>query len=138
MIDPKNRRWVESLGQAFDDEPIIDEEARAAVRSLGINTTAWAAEVRKRVVAANEAERKERFDEARRLYQGDLETLNARKAEPVRSLIEQRAELRKLIARAPREMTASMHAHKFEEATEEELAEMIRSLRYLLRDDEEP
>ncbi len=138
MSDPKTQREVELLGQALDDEPVTDGDARDAVRRLGVDTKAWAADVRKRVAAANEAERRERFAEARRAYQSDLETLNARKAEPARSLAEQRAELKRLIARAPREMTASMHAHKFEEASEEEVAEMIRSLRHLLGDDEEP
>jgi len=138
MTDPKNRREVELLGQALDEEPVTDDHACDAVRRLGIDTKAWAANIRKRVATANEAEKKERFDEARRAYQSDLEKLNARKAEPVRSLAEQRAELKRLIARAPREMTASMHAHKFEEATEKEVAEMIRSLRHLLGDDEDP
>jgi hypothetical protein len=138
MSDSKTRHEVELLLQALDDEPLTDEDARGAVRRLGIDTKAWAADIRKRVTAANEAERKERFDDAQLAYQEELERLNARRAEPARSLAEQRAELKRLVARAPREMVASMHALKFDEATEEELAEMIRSLRHLLGDDEEP
>jgi len=126
------------LGQALDEESVTDDEARDVVRRLGIDTKAWAAGIRKRVAAANEAERKDRFEEARRTYISDLEKLNTRKPEPARSLAEQRAVLKRLVARAPREMAASMHAHKFEEATQEEVAEMIRSLRHLLGDDEEP
>jgi seryl-tRNA synthetase len=132
MSDSKTQREVELLVKALDDEPLTDDDGRDAVRRLGIDTKAWAADIRKRVATANEAERKERFDDARRAYQSELEQLNARQAEPARSLAEQRAEVKRLVARAPREMVASMHALKFEQATEEELAEMIKSLRHLL------
>jgi hypothetical protein len=138
MSDSKTRLEVELLVKALDDEPLTDDDARDAVRRLGIDTKAWSAELRARVVAANVADRKERFDEARRAYKAELEQLSARKPEPGRTLDEHRAMVKQLLARAPGGMPASVHAHKFEKATEEELAEMIRSLRHLLEDDEEP
>jgi seryl-tRNA synthetase len=138
MSESKTKREIELLVKALDDEPLTDQDAHEVVRRLGIDTKAWAADIRKRVVDANDADRKERFEVARRAYTSELEQLSARKPEPTRSIAEQRAEVKRLLARAPREMAASVHAHKFEQATEEELAEMIRSLRHLLRDDEEP
>jgi hypothetical protein len=137
MSDSKTSREIELLVKALDDEPPTEDDAREAVKRLGIDTKSWADDIRKRVAAANDAERKERFAEARRAYRSELETLSTKKVEPARSLAEYRAEVKRLIARAPRDMAASVHAHKFEEATEEELAEMIRSLRHLLGDDEE-
>jgi hypothetical protein len=139
MSDSKAVRDVELLGRALDDEPLTDDDARDAVRRLGFDTKGWAANVRKRVAAASEAERKERFERHQLAYESDLARLNATRPEPARSLADQRAEVQRLIAWAPREMAASVHAHKFEQATEDELAEMIRSLRFLLGEkDEEP
>lgn len=132
MSTSKTHREVELLVKALDDEPLTADDVSDAVRRLGIDTKTWAADIRKRVAAANDAERKEQFDVARRAYQSELERLNARNAEPARSLAGQRDVVKQLVARAPREMVASMHALKFEQASEEELAEMIRSLRHLL------
>jgi hypothetical protein len=138
MSDSKTQREVALLVSALDDEPVTDEDAREAVRRLGIDTKAWAADIRRRVVAANEADRRERFDDAGRAYGIELEELKARRAEPARSITEQRAVVKRLLARAPQDMSPSVHAHKFEQATEEELADMIKALRHLLGDDEDP
>lgn len=138
MSDAKFQQEIESLFDALEDEPITDGEVRDVVTRLGVDVKAWATEVRERVAAASDGERKERFDDARNAYRGELQQLNARSQEPARPLAEQRALVKRLLARAPQGTTASVHAHKFEQATEQELAEMIRSLRHLLGDDGEP
>jgi predicted metal-dependent enzyme (double-stranded beta helix superfamily) len=137
MSDAKLQRELESLLDALEDEPITDGDIRDVVTRLGVDVNVWASEVRERVAAANDAERKERFDDARRAYRRELQQLSDRSPEPSRTLAEQRALVKQLLARAPQGTLASVHAHKFEQATEQELAEMIRSLRHLLGDDGE-
>jgi hypothetical protein len=51
------------------------------------------------------------------------------------SISDQMAIMKSLLARAP--TNTAIHYHKFEEATADELAEMIRALRHLLGEDEE-
>jgi hypothetical protein len=138
MSNSKTERIVALLVKALDDVPVTDEEARDAARRLDIGTEAWAANIRERVTAANEADRKTRFDEARQGYVSEVAQLSAGKAESARSLAAQRAVLSGLLARAPRDMATSFHAHNVAESSEEEVAEMIKSLRDLLEGDDDP
>lgn len=134
MSDPKKKDDIESLIEALDDVPVEGEGD--AVKRLGIDVKAWAGSIRQRIAAADDADRARRFDEARRAYKEDAARYDAKKAEPKRSIEESRAVMRRLIARVPRESAAAAAFHKFEEATEQELAEMIKALRHLLNEDE--
>jgi hypothetical protein len=137
MSDPKEKDDIRALVDALDDVPIDEQEGREAVKRLGIDVKKWAGAIRQRVAAADEGDRVRRFDEARRAYREDAARYEAKEAEPKRSIEESRAVMRALIARVPRESgIAAAHFHKFEEATEEELAEMIKALRHLLNEDE--
>jgi hypothetical protein len=137
MSDPKEKDDIRALVEALDDVPIDEQEGRDAVKRLGIDVKKWAGAIRQRVASADGADRVRRFDDARRAYREDAERYDAKKAEPKRSIEESRAVMRALIARVPRESAAAAaHFHKFEEATEEELAEMIKALRHLLNEDE--
>jgi hypothetical protein len=136
MTDPKKKDDIEALVEALDDVPVDEEEGRDAVKRLGIDVKKWAGALRQRVAAADETDRARRFDDARRVYREDAARYEAKKAEPKRSIDESRAVMRALMARVPREGAAAVaHFHKFEEATEEELAEMIKALRHLLNED---
>lgn len=137
MSPSKNERELALFLDALDDEPVTDEEARETVRTLGIETALWAADVRKRVIAADEAAKKKRFEEAARAYRVEQEQLAARKVEAAESVSAQRAKVKRLLARAPQGTAASVHALKFEQATSEELAQIVTSLRHLLGDDED-
>ena len=137
MTDPKKKDDIKALIEALDDVPVDEQEGRDAVKRLGIDVKKWAGAVRQRVAAADEADRARRFDDARQAYREDAARYDAKKAEPKRSIDESRGVMRALIARVPREGAAAVaHFHKFEEATEEELAEMIKALRHLLNEDE--
>jgi hypothetical protein len=137
MSGPKPKQDIEALIEALDDVPVDDADARDPVKRLGIDVKQWAGAIRQRVAAADESDRAVRFAEARRAYAADAERYEAKKSEPRRSVEEQRATMRALMARIPRESGAAVvHFHKFEEATEEELAEMIKALRHLLKEDE--
>ena len=80
-------------------------------------------------------ERKKRIDEARAAYAKESERWSSRKPEPKRSRDEQLVVFRALLAKAPPQALA-MHFLKYESASEEELAESIRSLRDLLGDED--
>jgi hypothetical protein len=117
--------------------PVDEQEGRDAVKRLGIDVKKWGGAIQQRVAAADEADRVRRFDDARRAYSEDAARYDAKKAEPKRSIEESRAVIRALMVRVPHEGAAAVaHFHKFEEATEEELAEMIKALRHLLNEDE--
>jgi len=137
MTDPNKKDDIEALVEALDDVPVDEEEGRDAVKRLGIDVKKWAGALRQRVAAADESDRARRFDDARRAYKEDAARYEAKRAEAKRSIDESRALMRALMARVPREGAAAVaHFHKFEEATEEELAEMIKALRHLLNVDE--
>lgn len=136
MTEPKNRREIELLVAALDDVPDADE-GDEAVRRLGINVTSWTSDVRGRVARATADARRQRFEAAGASYEAELAALAKRHSEPSRSKEEQQRILRDLVARAPASAANAVHFHKFEEATNEELAEMIRSLRHLLDEDDE-
>jgi hypothetical protein len=136
VSEPKNLREIELLVKALDEVP-DETEGEETVRRLGINVTSWTSDIRARVARANAEARQQRFDAAKAAYEADLGALGARPSEPARSKEEQQRILRDLVARAPQSATNAIHFHKFEEATGDELAEMIRSLRHLLREDDE-
>jgi hypothetical protein len=77
------------------------------------------------------------FASAAAAYQEDLERFARRPAEPTRSRDHQQRYLRELLARLPAGQAASIQFHKFEKATDEESAEMIRAVRHLLGEDDE-
>jgi hypothetical protein len=134
---PKDRREIELIVAALDDELPDDAEGQEAVRRLGIDVKSWAASIEGRIASARAEARKRRFELAATDYQRDLEALGQRRPERRRSKDEQQRILKELIARAPRSTVASVHFHKFEQATEDELGEMIRTLRHLLGEDDE-
>jgi hypothetical protein len=137
MSESKSRREVELLIDALDDEDLPDDAAgEDAVRRLNIDVKGWAGEIRSRVANARVEARRQQFALADAAYQQDLAKLAQRAPEPARSLHEQRMVLEDLIARAPKSVANAVHFHKFEEATSDELAEMIRSLRHLMGEDE--
>lgn len=133
MSESKDRREIDLLVEALDDVP-DDADGQEAVRRLGIDVKSWASGIRARVASAIADERRGRFARAAAAYEEDLSALSRRRAEPARSKDDQQRILRALIERAP--AAASVHFHKFEEANSEELAEMIRTLRHLLGEDD--
>jgi hypothetical protein len=136
MSDPKKLE-LERLVDALDDEPIDAAAEQQAVKRLGIDLKKWATSIRARVDAADRTDRAERFRAATQAMEVASDRYDAKRAEPVRSLEDARAEFRRLSARMPRERAAaSVHFHKFEEATAEELAEMIKAIKHLLGEDE--
>lgn len=136
MSESKQRQEIALLAEALDAVP--DEgEGREAVQRLGIDVKSWAADIRGRVAAAISEERRRRFASAAAAYQGDLERYARRRAEPTRPREHQQRYLRELLARVPAEQAASIQFHKFEKATDEEIAEMIRAVRHLLGEDDE-
>ena len=135
MSDSKTRTEIERLVEGLDEVPVSDAEGHDTVKRLGIDTKVWAASIRARVTAADAAQRRELFDQAKQTYLADVARLASRPSEPTATVEEQRRKVKALLAMAPREAAVSMHFHKFEEATAAELAEMIKSLRHLLGED---
>lgn len=133
-MSDKTRRELEFLADALDDvEPTPDELAGTTSR-LPVTPAKWATDIRARIAAADEADRRARFEQSRRSYRDEVRALEARKAEPVRPLAEAQLVLKELLARAP--MGVSANFLKYENATPEEVAEIIRALRHLLGEDE--
>jgi hypothetical protein len=130
MSSTKSRDQVKRLVEALEDESVDAKEARDTVARLGIDVKAMAAKLRAKVAAADAEERKQRIDDARAAYAREVEKLERRKAEPIRPRAEQLVVLSALLARAPQ--SVAMHFHKYESASDDELAELVRSLRHLL------
>lgn len=130
MSSTKSKEQLNRIVEALEEEAVDAREARDTVQRLGIDVKDMAAKLHARVAAADDAERKKRIDEARGAYAKELERLERRKAEPKRPREEQLVVLQSLLARAPQ--SVAMHFHKYESATDEELAELVRSLRHLL------
>jgi hypothetical protein len=132
----KSRREIEALVDALDDVPIDAEHVREKVAELGIDVPAMAARIRAKIAAADAADRKKRFADASAEYTSAVERLASRRPEPKRERAAQEAIFKALVAKAPPQAVA-MHFHRYESATEDELAEMIRVLRHLLGEDDE-
>lgn len=135
MSDSKKRDEIHRIVEALDDVPL--GEGGDAAKRLGIDVKKWAGAIRDRIAVADRDDRARRFEAAQRAFSEDVARYDARSSEPRRSIEENRRIMRDLVARVPRESgTATVHFHKFEEATEDELAEMIKALRHLLGEDE--
>jgi hypothetical protein len=133
-MSDKTRRELELIADALDDAEPTPDEIAGTVARLPVTTAKWASDIRSRIAAADEADRQARFEKSRRGYSDEVRRLDSRKPEPVRPLPEAQLVMRELMARAPEGLSANFL--KFENATPEELAEMIRALRHLLDDDE--
>ena len=132
-MSDKTRRELDRLEDDLEITEMSDGEVAAATARLPVSPKEWAAAIRAKVAVALEADRSARIEQARAAYKTDLGRLQSRAAEPSKSLVAQQLVMKDLLARAPEARVAYL---KFEEATPEELAEMIRALRHLLGDDE--
>lgn len=112
---------------ADDDE----EEERDTVEALGIDLGAFASALRDRVSEHRARERQARYAEAEAARDAELDRLEREPLPlPELSREERMSIARELLQRAgPR---AGMHYMKFQEATDAELNEMIRTLRHLI------
>lgn len=128
MTSSKTKKQLENVVDALDDVPIEPKDAAKVVAQLGIDVNRMAANLRAKVAAAAIAD-------ARAGYAREIERFERRKAEPKRPRAEQLVVMHALLAKAPQNV--AMHFHKYEEASDDELAELIRSLRHLLDEDEE-
>lgn len=111
----------------------VDEsEARNAVKALGIDVSALAMRLKAQVDDQDRLDRAARFAQLEAERQTDL--LRLRTTDLVEGASRQRmlGMMTSLIQKAG--SSASVHYMKFEEATDEELAEMIRSLKHLVSD----
>jgi hypothetical protein len=133
-MSDKTRRALEFLADALDDGEATPDEIAGTVSRLPVTPARWAADIRGRIAAADEADRQARFEESRRGYRDEVRALDARKPEPVRPLLEAQLVMKDLMARAPAGVSANFL--KYENATPEEVADMIRTLRHLLGEDE--
>jgi hypothetical protein len=132
----KRKKELQAVVDALDEVPIDPADARATVKRLGIDVKSLAKDLRARVASADSADARRRIDEARVAYAEEIERLERRKHEPARSRDEQLVVFRALLAKAPPESVA-VHFLKYASASDEELAELIRSLRHLLGEDEQ-
>lgn len=123
------KKQLEAVVDALDDVPIDPKDAQATVARLGIDVARMAGGLRAKVAAAAIAQ-------ARDDYAREVERFERRKTEPLRPRAEQLVVMQALLAKAPQ--SVAMHFLKYESASDDELAELIRSLRHLLNDDEGP
>lgn len=134
MTETKRRLEIEFLVEALDDVP-DEAEGRETVERLGINVTSWTSDIRARLARAQAEARRQRFAQAAADYEQDLAGLSGQADEPAGTKEELQSILRDLVARASQKQQVSVNYHKFEHATLEELAEMIRTLKHLLDKD---
>lgn len=130
------RRQIEHIVEALDETPAGGDADRETVERLGVDVPALAAQIRGRIAAADAKDQKQRVEDATQAYARELERLERRRTEPARSREAQIGVLKALLAKAPRD-AISMHFHKFESASDEEIDELIRSLRHLLGEDDD-
>ena len=122
----KTEHQIEALVEALDDTPL--EGA-----NHGVDIPALAGKLRGMVAAAD---RKDRFAAASLAYAEALARLEQTKHAAPAGRDAQLATMKKLIARVPQEQVA-MHFLKYESASDEELAELVRALQHLLGDEGE-
>lgn len=157
---------LEALTSALDDVPVTDEEAAETVAALGIDVPALAAGLRARIAEriaarvgesavpnsppapteegprqralADEAKRESarKIEAARAAYAAELERLARRRSEKGKDRDALLVTFGHLLAKAPPN-TVAMHFHKYEAASDDELAELIRALRHLLDEDDD-
>ena len=123
---------AQALVDAVLDGPVDDAESRAAVQELGIDVASLATRLRAQVAAQDKHDRAARLAQIERDRQAALSKLRAGELVEGASRQKMLTIMTNLIQQAG--PSASIHYMKFEEATDEELAEMIRSLEYLLTD----
>jgi len=118
------KQQLENLYAALDDVPIAAEEAKAVVADLGIEVSSVDAGLRAKIRVAN----------ARAAYAQEVERFELRKNEPARSRGEQLEIFHSLFAKAKARTNVPLALHflKYESSSDEELGELIRSLRHLL------
>jgi hypothetical protein len=128
--DPKER--IAQVVDALDDVPVSDEDAKATVDALGIDVKALATGLRAKVAQADSAAREQRVHEARQSYAAEVERLERRRPEVRMSREDRTATFVGLLGRIPPAMVLAAHFHKYDSASDEELAELTRALRHLL------
>jgi hypothetical protein len=126
-MSSKTKQQLSDIEEALDETPIDPKDANETVKRLGIDVKNMAKSLRAKVADADIAD-------ARVAYAKEIERLERRKMEP-RPRTEQLVVLQSLLKRAPQ--AVAMHFHKYESASDEELAELVRSLRHLLGEPDE-
>jgi WD40 repeat protein len=84
-MSDKTRQEIELIAEALDDVEPTAEEIASAVAELPVTPAAWAAQVRARVVAAQEAARQAKLRALRSDYVHEHQRYQVRNAEPVRA-----------------------------------------------------
>ena len=135
-MSSKSRKEIERLVEALDEEPIAGDEGGDAVKRLGIDVKAWAASIETRIASAEREELQARIARAASGLADETRRLDATAAGPTDPALQDQV-WQHLVARLRPDQRPSFHAHKFEKATAEEKAEMIRALRHLLDEDDE-
>ena len=131
-----DREKIESLIALLADEDDLptSEEARERVTAMGLDSDEVAASIKERIERHIALATEARIATAAEGYERAAAKLASR-AEPLRPRDEQLAILRGLIDRAgPR--AVAVHFRNFEEATDQDLAQMIATLRHLLGEDD--
>lgn len=124
----KLRRLHAALADEDDDDlDLVEGEAKA----LSPSEKALADSIRRRVDDALAKEALAKHEALRAAFSSSRRALAEFPEEPVRPRDEALAILKELIARAG-EGAASIHFHKYDDATPEDLARIIRELRFLL------
>lgn len=136
----KTREEIERLNAALDDDDGDDDPPALRTDDLvgaarSIDVAAWANEIRARVAKAQAADLEARIAEARAGYERESRELSARKLGPV-DPSQQDVVINELLARVPPDRQASLNWFNYERATVEEKAELIKSLRHLLGDED--
>lgn len=133
MSDTKKReRRARAVLDALLAEPVDEAEAREAIVDLGINVSDMAMRLRALVDEQDRRDRAARLAQIESERQADLLRLETSELMEGASRQEMLVMMATLINQAG--PSASVHYMKFEEATDEELAEMIRSLEHLVKD----
>ena len=126
----KLRPNIQGLVELLDDLALDDDLVRDEVAAMDLDVEAWATEMHAKEEATATAERARAYEAAQTAYREEAARFAQRAREPRRDKTAQLAVLRALVARAP--AAVAVHFHKFESASEDELAAMIAKLRYLL------
>ena len=133
MSDTKKKeRRARAVLDALLAEPVEEAEAREAIDDLGMNVSDMAMRLRALVDEQDRRDRAKRLAQIESERQSDLLRLQTSELIEGASRQEMLVMMATLIKQAG--PSASVHYMKFEEATEEELAEMIRSLQHLVKD----
>jgi len=124
---------IEGLMDVDDAERPTLEDVHADAKKHGIDFEKWGEQIRAKANVVMEAERRIREEETAKQRERAEARLRARPAEPIRARAEQLAIMRELLQQARPEQV-SAHFHKFEQATDEDLARMVGELRHLIEE----